>query len=92
MDLYNSLENVINFFIQPFLKALEKIGISDTPIKVGFSNIEWFSFSLHELVSLIGTYLILYLFFRIIYKLLKIFVKIITGGLIKWKNWIGYIN
>ena len=81
MDLYNALEEVINFFIQPFLKALEKIGISDTPIKVGFSNIEWFSFSLYELVSLIGTYLMLYLFFRILYRILKTFIKIITGGM-----------
>jgi len=81
MDLYNSLKAVIDFFIQPFLKALDEIGISDIPIKVGFSNIEWFSFSLYELVSLIGTYLILYLFFRIIYKILKTFIKMITGGM-----------
>ena len=81
MDLYNALEEVINFFIQPFLKALDEIGISDTLIKVGFSDIEWFSFSLYELVSLIGTYLILYLFFRIIYRILKVFIKMITGGM-----------
>lgn len=81
MDLYNALEEVINFFIQPFLKALDKIGISDMPIKLGFDNIEWFNITLYNLVSLIGTYLILYLFFRIIYRILKAFVKIITGGI-----------
>ena len=83
MDLYNGLKEVIDFFVRPFLTALDEIGISDTPIKIGFSNIEWFSFSLYELVSLIGTYLLLYLFFKIIFKILKIFVRIITGGLIK---------
>lgn len=81
MDLYNALEEVINFFIQPFLKALEKIGISEMPVKMGFSNIEWFNISLYELVSLIGTYIILYIFFRFIFKILKLFIKIITGGI-----------
>lgn len=81
MDLYNSLEEVISFFIQPFLKALDKIGISDMPIKVGFSNIEWFNINLYDLVSLIGTYIILYIFFRFIFRVLKMFVKIITGGI-----------
>ena len=81
MNLYNALKEVIEFFVSPFLTALDEIGISNTPIKIGFSNIEWFSFSLHELVSLIGTYLILYLFFKIIYKLLKTFIRLITGGM-----------
>lgn len=88
MNLYNSLEAVINFFIQPFLTALEKIGISEMHIKVGFSNVEWFSISLYELVSLTGTYIILYIFFRLIFRILKIFVKIITGGLNLWKRYI----
>lgn len=83
MNLYNALKEVIDFFVRPFLTALDEIGISNTPIKIGFSNIEWFSFTLYELVSLIGTYLMLYLFFRIIYRILKMFIKIITGGLIK---------
>lgn len=83
MNLYNSLKEVIDFFVQPFLKALDEIGISDMSIKLGFSNIEWFNISLYKLVELVGSFIILYLFFKIIYKLLKIFVKIITGGLIK---------
>ncbi len=81
MDLYNALEEVINFFIQPFLKALDKIGISDMPIKVGFDNIEWISISLYDLVSLVGNFIILYIFFRFIYKILKTFIKMITGGI-----------
>lgn len=81
MDLYNALEEVINFFIQPFLKALDKIGISDIPIKLGFDNIEWFNITLYNLVSLVGTYIILYIFFRFIFRILRKFVKIITGGL-----------
>lgn len=86
MDLYNALEAVINFFIQPFLTALDKIGISEMTIKAGFSNIEWFSISLYELVSLAGTYTILFIFFRLIFRILKIFIKIITGGLNLWKK------
>lgn len=81
MDLYNSLKAVIDFFVQPFLKALDEIGISEMSIKLGFSNIEWFNISLYKLVELVGTYLILYLFFRIIYKILKTFIKMLTGGM-----------
>ena len=81
MDLYNGLKEVIDFFVQPFLKTLDEIGISDMPIKVGFDNIEWFSISLYNLISLIGSYIILYLFFKIIFKILKLFIKIITGGI-----------
>lgn len=86
MDLYNALEAVINFFIKPFLTALDKIGISEMPIKMGFSNIEWFNISLYELVSLVGTYIILYIFFRFIFRILKMFFKIITGGINLWKK------
>lgn len=81
MDLYNALKAVIDFFIQPFLTALDEIGISDMPIKVGFSNIEWFNISLYELISLVGTYIVLYIFFRFIFRVLRKFVKIITGGM-----------
>lgn len=81
MDLYNALKAVIDFFIQPFLKALDEIGISDMPIKVGFDNIEWISISLYDLIALVGNYIILYLFFKIIFKILKLFIKIIMGGI-----------
>ena len=81
MDLYNALEEVINFFIQPFLRALEKIGISDMPIKVGFDNIEWISIRLYDLIALVGNFIVLYIFFRFIFRVLRKFVKIITGGM-----------
>ena len=81
MDLYNALKAVIDFFTQPFLKALDEIGISEMAIKVGFNNIEWFNISLYNLVELIGSYIILYIFFSLIYKILKLFIKIITGGM-----------
>lgn len=81
MNLYNALKELIYFFIQPFLTALDEIGISEMPIKMGFSSIEWFNISLYKLVELAGTYIILYIFFRFIFRILKIFVRIITGGL-----------
>lgn len=86
MDLYNSLKAVIDFFIQPFLKALDEIGISEMDIRLGFSNVEWFSIKLYDLISLVGSYIILYLFFRIIFKILKMFIKIIMGGVNVWKK------
>lgn len=81
MNIYNSLEAVIEFFIQPFLSVLEKLGIENIDIKIAFSSVEWFNISLYNLVSLIGSYIILYLFFKIIYKILKTFIKMITGGM-----------
>lgn len=80
MNLYNALKDVIDFFVQPFLKALDEIGISEMDIRLGFSNVEWFSIKLYDLISLVGSYIILYLFFRIIFKILKMFIKIIMGG------------
>lgn len=88
MNLYNALKEVIDFFVRPFLTVLDEIGISEIPIKVGFSNIEWFSITLYNLISLIGSYIILYLFFKIIFKILKMFIKIITGGLNLWERYI----
>lgn len=81
MNLYNALKEVIDFFVRPFLTAIEEIGISEMNIRLGFSNVEWFSIKLYDLISLVGSYIILYLFFRIIFKILKMFIKIITGGM-----------
>lgn len=81
MNLYNALKAVIDFFIQPFLTALDEIGISDMPIKIGFSSVEWFSISLYNLIALVGSYIVLFIFFKIIFKILKLFIKIITGGI-----------
>lgn len=88
MDLYNALKAVIDFFIQPFLKVLDEIGISEMAIRVGFNNIEWFNISLYNLVELIGSYIILYIFFSLIYKILKLFIRIITGGMRLWERYI----
>ncbi len=81
MDLYNALEAVINFFVQPFLTVLERIGIENMVIRIGFNNIEWLNISLYNLIALIGNYVILYIFFRFIFRVLRKFVKIITGGM-----------
>ena len=90
MNIYNSLERVIDFFVQPFLAVLEKLGIENIDIKIAFSSVEWFSIQLFDLVSLVGSYIILFIFFRFIFRVLRKFVKIITGGMNLWKN--GYIN
>lgn len=81
MNLYNALKEVIDFFVRPFLTAIEEIGISEMNIRLGFSNLEWFSIKLYDLISLVGAYIILYIFFKIIFKILKSFIKIIMGGL-----------
>lgn len=83
MNLYNALREIIDFFVRPFLTALDEIGISDMLIKVGFDNIEWISISLYDLIALVGNFIILYLFFKIVFKILKLFIRMITGGLIK---------
>lgn len=80
MNIYNELKNFLDFFIQPFLSLLDDIGISDTTIKMGFGSIEWFEITLYNLVYFIIGSLLLYLFFRFIFRILKRFIKLITGG------------
>ena len=88
MNIYNSLEEVIEFFIQPFLTVLEKLGIENIDIKIAFSSVEWVNIRLYDLVSLVGSYFILYLFFKFIFKILKLFIKIIMGGMKLWERYI----
>lgn len=71
---------IFDFLITPFTDILERLGIQDTPIKVGFGKIEWFNIQLYDLTYLTLSFIVLYLFFRLIYKIIKKFVKIITGG------------
>ena len=80
MNIYESLKDLLDFFIQPFLSLLNDIGISDKTIKVGFGSIEWFSFQLNELIHMVLGIFILYVFFRVIYRLIAKVVKMITGG------------
>lgn len=84
MSIYQSLKPVIDFFINPFLDTLDSIGISNTIIKIGFGQVEWFSITLYDLVSFLGTFIILYIFYRFIYRLVKKFYKLITRGDYLW--------
>lgn len=80
MNIYESLKDLLDFFIQPFLSLLDDIGISDTPIRLGFGSIEWFEITLYDLVYLILGIIILYVFFRVIYRLIAKLISVITGG------------
>lgn len=80
--MYESLKVLINFFVEPFLDLITDIGIGDNTISLGFGSIEWFNFTLLELSELVLSGLVIWLFLKVIFKLLKLVVRIITGGAI----------
>lgn len=80
--MYNNLKDLIAFFVNPFLDLINDIGIGENIIKIGFGNIEWFNFQLIELIELVLSFLVIFIFIKIIYKLLRLFLKIISGGIL----------
>lgn len=82
ITIYSSLHGVINFFVQPFLDLITDIGVGDNTISLGFGSIEWFNFTLLELSNLVLSFLVIWIFLKLIFKLLKLVVRIITGGAI----------
>lgn len=81
MDLEGALWPVVDFFVRPFVEAVERWQLEDVFVRIGFNNIEWFGARLDYLVGLVGEFIILYIFFRFIYKILKTFIKMLTGGM-----------
>jgi|SRR5690625_765730 len=73
---------IFDFLITPFTDILERLGIENTPISVGFGEVEWFNIALYDLTYLTLSFTVLYLFFRLIYKIIKVFVRIVTGGVL----------
>lgn len=80
--MYNNLKDLIAFFVDPFLDLINDIGIGKNTIKIGFGNIEWFNFQLIELIELVLSFLVIFIFIKIIYKLLRLFLKVISGGVL----------
>lgn len=80
--MYQNLKSIIDFFVSPFLELITDIGISDKSIRLGFGSIEWFDFTLYELTQFILSFLVVYLFIMAIVKILKIFIRIISGGVL----------
>lgn len=79
-NMYEGLKTLINFFVEPFLDLLTDLGLGAKIIKVGFGEVEWLNFTLLELTELILSGLVIYLFMKLVYKIFKKLVKIISGG------------
>lgn len=78
--MYIHLKNLINFFIEPFVEFLKDLGIEETTISIGFGSVTWFQFTLIDLVSLILGFIVLILFYKLIYILLKAFLGLFFRG------------
>lgn len=78
--IYNSLKDLIGFFVNPFLDFLSENGLDDKIIKLGFGNIEWFNLTLYELTNIVLSFIVIILFVLIVYRLLKLVLNIISGG------------
>lgn len=80
--MYESLKVLIDFFVDPFVDLIADIGVGDKVISLGFGSIEWFNFTLLELSNLLLSGLVIWLFLKVVFKLLKLVVRLITGGAI----------
>lgn len=78
--IYNSLKDLIRFFVNPFLDFLTDNELGDKIIKIGFGEIEWFNLTLYEITNIVLSFIVIILFMSIIYKLLKLMLRIISGG------------
>lgn len=78
--MYEGLKIVIDFFVEPFLDFLIDKGYSSKVISLGIGEIQFFSMELLELTEIVLTYIIITMFLLIIYKVLRLIIKIITGG------------
>jgi len=59
---------------------LKDLGIEEKTISVGFGSVTWFEFTLIDLVSLVLGFLVLFLFYKLIYVLLKTFLGLFFRG------------
>lgn len=80
--MYENIKGLINFFVQPFLDLITDLGLENQVIKIGFGSIEWINFELYDLVNLVMSGLVVYMFIRLVYKLFKLVVKIVSGGVL----------
>lgn len=78
--MYQHLKNLIDFFIGPFVEFLKDLGIEEKTISIGFGSVTWFEFTLIDLVSLVLGFLVLFLFYKLIYVLLKAFLGLFFRG------------
>lgn len=78
--MYIHLKNLIEFFIEPFVEFIKDLGIQDTTISLGFGSVIWFQFTLIDLVSFILGFIVLILFYKLIYVLLKAFLGLFFRG------------
>lgn len=78
--MYQHLKNLIDFFIGPFVEFLKDLGIEEKTISMGFGSVTWFEFTLIDLVSLVLGFLVLFLFYKLIYVLLKAFLGLFFRG------------
>lgn len=78
--MYIHLKDLINFFIEPFVEFLKDLGIETKTISIGFGSVTWFEFTLIDLVSLVLGFLVLFLFYKLIYILLKAFLGLFFRG------------
>lgn len=78
--MYQHLKNLIDFFIEPFVEFLKDLGIEEKTISMGFGSVTWFEFTLIDLVSLVLGFLVLFLFYKLIYILIKAFLGLFYRG------------
>lgn len=78
--MYIHLKNLINFFIEPFIEFIKDLGIEEKTISIGFGSVTWFEFTLIDLTSFVLGFIVLFLFYKLLYVLLKAFLGLFFRG------------
>lgn len=81
IGIYQGLNSLITFLLYPVLEILSDYGLEERVIRVGFGSVIWYEDSLYNLIVIVMTILVWWIFVMFVYKLIKNFFKMVVGWL-----------
>lgn len=87
INIFEAIYDNTFYFVIEFIKRIlgrYSISLTDIPIRIGFGNVEWINSNMLEVLMLVSTIIIGFIFIRLVYKVLKFFTRLVTrafGGL-----------
>lgn len=78
MNIGQSLYDLITFIYTPMEYVLTEMGLDTIVLKLGIGQVEFFSLTVTQLISLALSVVVWYIFIRFIYKLIKSIIGLFT--------------
>lgn len=78
MNIGQSLYNLIEFIYTPMEYVLTEMGLDTIVLKLGIGQVEFFSLTVTQLLSLALSVVVWYIFIRFVYKLIKSIIGLFT--------------